>query len=182
MVYLPRFSNALRLYNNDLASQRGQRFMIIRREVNALVCTGLIMAKRALTFAIFVACFLLAISDDTVADGLKRFRNENTDARQHSPANREKLRARKILHKLIGNNEDKSDSSSRIQYIRGLFDLRSRSANPKASVDDSMVSSEKFDIGHLRYLQGHLKRFLSVEYLFGRSKSPRYSNLIVVKK
>ena len=156
--------------------------MIIRREVSALVCSGLIMAKRALTFAIFVACYLLAISDDTSADGLKRFRNGNADVRQHSPADREELRARKLLHKLIGNNEDKSDSSSRIQYVRGLFDLRSRSANPKASVDDSMVSSEKLDIGHLRYLQGHLTRFVSVEYLFGRSKSPRYSNLIVVKK
>ena len=147
MMYLPRFSNALRLYNNDRTSQRGQRFMIIRREVNALVCTGLIMAKRALTFAIFVACFLLAISDDAVADELKRFRNGNTDARQHSPANLEKLRARKLLHQLIGNNEDKSDSSSRIQYVRSLFDIRNRSANPERSVGDSKVSSNELRNG-----------------------------------
>ena len=114
--------------------------MVMRREVSALVCSSEIMGRRALTFAILVACFLLSVSDGTAASGLKRHGNRNSDVGHDSRADRKALSASKLLHKLIGNNEDKSDSSTRIQYVLELFGLDRRSANRELSVQKPKVS------------------------------------------
>ena len=97
--------------------------------------------KRALTFAILVTgCFFLATSDNSPANGLKRLRNRISDVSQHSPGHRKALRVKRLLYKLTDNNKDTLYSSSRIQYVRGLFGVASRTANLKMSVQKPKVS------------------------------------------
>ena len=99
-----------------------------------------LMERRALTFAILLACFLLAVSDGTAASGLKRPGSGNSDVGRDSRADRKALRASKLLHKLIGNSEDKSDCSTRIQYVLELFGLDRRSANSELLLQKPKVS------------------------------------------
>ena len=142
-----QFSNDVRL-NNDAMTSKGGCFIVARREYTAIVCSGIKMEKR-LTFAIFLACFVIAVSDKRLANGLKGFTKMKSDVRQHFAAYRESRRVRKTLHNFRGNKENKSGSSSRIQYVHELFGLASRFLNPKMSLQQAKVSSYKITVSML---------------------------------
>ena len=96
------------------------------------------MEKQAFTVAIFITCFLNAISDHIQKNELKGFTERNSDVGHRFLDHLKAIRAR--MHKLIGNNQDISDSSSMIQYARGLLGLNSRSASLENQSDLPKVS------------------------------------------
>ena len=94
-----------------------------------------------LTFAILLACCVLAVSRQFVTNRLKGFIKNQSANPKHLTADHEAHSAlRKTLQKLIGNEDDQSGSSSSIQYARELLGLAYRSANPKMFVQLPKVS------------------------------------------
>ena len=131
----------------------------------SLVFSGKEMEEYLLRFAIFLTYFFIAVSDKSLANGLKGFGKKHSATLHHLEGDRaENNRAKELFQRFVVNNQAVSSSPSWNQLSHELLGPASRSANPRMSLQVPKVSCHQVEIGiaNLSVIIIFLKRFLYV--------------------